>query len=251
MHLSYSDKELQMELRAIYDHENQIFGPEFLQIISQINKSALELKNRLGIIDTSIVERSAEILNTVLYDSIEFSFWIYIIELKKYISWLFDHSINVAIISLFIANRINCDSKLLSHIALGGFLHDIGKISIPKEIILKPGKLDKSEMTLMQNHCKTGYSMVSNLGLSQESLNIILHHHERMDGSGYPFGLTGDKLSIGAKIAMIADSLDAMTSPRPYQQIKTTSEAIADLFSHKNIYCNELLNILPSFFCKK
>ena len=251
MHLTFSDKERQMKLRAIYDHESQVFGPEFLGIISQINRSALELKNRLGIVDASIVERSAEILNTVLYDSVELSFWIYVIELKRYIGWLFDHSINVALISLFIASRMNYDSKLMSHIALGGFLHDIGKISIPKEIILKPGKLDKNEMTLMQNHCRTGYSMVSNLGLSQESLNIILHHHERMDGSGYPFGLTGDKLSDGAKIAMIADSLDAMTSPRPYQQIKTASEAITDLFNYKNAYCNELLSILPSFFCKK
>lgn len=251
MYLTCSDNKKHIELSSIYDHETQVFGPEFLGIIDQINKSAFELKNRLGIVDTSIVERSAEILNTVLYDSIELSFWIYVIELKNYIKWIFDHSVNVALISLFIASRLNYDTKLLSDIALGGFLHDIGKISIPKEIILKPGKLDKSEMTLMQNHSKTGYCMVSNLGLSQESLNIILHHHERMDGSGYPYGIKGADLSKGAKIAMIADSLDAMTSPRPYQQTKTTSEAIADLFSHKNAYCNEILNILPPFFCKK
>ena len=117
----------------------------------------------------------------------------------------------------------------LRTIARGAFLHDIGKISTPDFVLLKPGKLDEHETGIMRAHCARGYEMVRKIPFLRAASEIVYAHQESFDGSGYPRGLKGDEIPLGARIFAIADTLDAITSDRPYRVGKPFSEARAEI----------------------
>jgi HD-GYP domain-containing protein (c-di-GMP phosphodiesterase class II) len=97
-------------------------------------------------------------------------------------------------------------------------LHDIGKLAIPDRILLKPGPLSEGERRIMQQHVQVGYDLVKGIEFLTDAAEIILTHHERCDGNGYPQGLKAADIPIGAKIFAVADTVDAMTSDRPYRR---------------------------------
>ncbi len=130
------------------------------------------------------------------------------------------------VIAKAISHKYNLSDEFIEHVYLFSPLHDIGKIGIPDEILLKPGKLDDDEYTIMQTHVDKGVRIVEmilndfnlkNLADSRVLLNIVGCHHEFVDGSGYPKGLSGDQIPIEAKITTVADVLDALASKRPYK----------------------------------
>jgi putative two-component system response regulator len=127
------------------------------------------------------------------------------------------HSQRVTRYSLEIGQAMNCNEEELGEIALGASLHDIGKIGIPDAILLKPGKLDSEETEIMRRHVNISYDLVSQHQFLSHSAQIVLTHHEFYDGSGYPQGLIGTQIPVGARIFAVADTLDAMTSDRPYR----------------------------------
>ncbi|HTD96615.1 MAG TPA: HD domain-containing phosphohydrolase [Edaphobacter sp.] len=135
------------------------------------------------------------------------------------------HSKRVTAYTIALAQAMGLDSDELRVLARGAFLHDIGKIATPDSILLKPGRLDDHEKTIMREHCERGYEMVRKIPFLREAAEIVYTHQERFDGKGYPRGLKGEKIPLGARIFAIADALDAMTSDRPYR--KGTSFAIA------------------------
>jgi putative nucleotidyltransferase with HDIG domain len=135
------------------------------------------------------------------------------------------HSRRVTAYTIALAQAMGLESEELRTIARGAFLHDIGKIATPDNILLKPGKLSDEEMTIMKQHCERGYEMVRKIPFLREAAEIVYAHQERFDGTGYPRGLQGEQIPLGARIFAIADSLDAMTSDRPYR--KGTSFAAA------------------------
>ncbi len=102
-------------------------------------------------------------------------------------------------------------------LAMGAWLHDIGKLAIPDAVLLKPGALTKEERTIIQGHAQIGYDLVKRIPFLAEAAEIILTHHERWDGSGYPRGLKRLAIPLKARIFAVADTLDAMTSDRPYR----------------------------------
>jgi len=102
-------------------------------------------------------------------------------------------------------------------IARGAFLHDIGKMAIPDAILRKPGALDPEEIAIMQEHCYRGYQILKRIPFLTEASEIVYAHQEKYDGTGYPRGLKGDQIPLGARIFSVADTLDAMTSDRPYR----------------------------------
>ena len=128
------------------------------------------------------------------------------------------HSRRVTAYTIALAQAMGLDSEELRVIARGAFLHDIGKIATPDNILLKPGKLNAEEMTIMREHCERGYEMVRKIPFLREAAEIVFSHQERFDGTGYPRGLQGEKIPLGARIFAIADTLDAMTSDRPYRK---------------------------------
>jgi len=104
-------------------------------------------------------------------------------------------------------------------------LHDIGKMAIPDDILRKPGKLTEDEMAIMKEHCFRGYKIISRIPFLSEAAEIVYSHQERYDGLGYPRGLKGDEIPLGARMFSIADTLDAMTSDRPYRPAQSFQAA--------------------------
>ena len=127
------------------------------------------------------------------------------------------HSRRVTAYTIALAREVGLDAGQLHTIARGAFLHDIGKIATPDAILLKPGKLTPDEIAIMREHCTRGYEMVRKIPFLLEASEIVHAHQESFDGSGYPRGLRGEAIPLGARIFAIADTLDAMTSDRPYR----------------------------------
>ena len=139
------------------------------------------------------------------------------------------HSERVGLITEAIAKKMNLDKQQISEARVAGFLHDIGKIGIDEKILNKEGKLDKNEWEIMKLHCMKGAGILENTIEFRELSDIILSHHERLDGSGYPNGLKAEEIPIISKIIGVADSYDAMTHDRPYRKKMTHDEAIQEL----------------------
>ncbi|HEV2423348.1 MAG TPA: HD domain-containing phosphohydrolase [Terriglobia bacterium] len=127
------------------------------------------------------------------------------------------HSRRVTHYSLELARALHCPPEDMRSIYRGSALHDIGKIAIPDAILLKPDRLSAEETVVMQTHVRVGYELVCRIAFLSPAAQIVLTHHERWDGTGYPQGLRGIEIPIGSRIFAIADTLDAMTSDRPYR----------------------------------
>lgn len=128
------------------------------------------------------------------------------------------HSQRVCRYSLEIARALGWSDKQLDGLARGAYLHDIGKLGIPDGILLKPGPLSADERTVMQRHVEIGFNLVADIPFLAGAAEIILTHHERYNGSGYPCGLKGNDILPSSRIFAIADSFDAITSDRPYRR---------------------------------
>jgi putative nucleotidyltransferase with HDIG domain len=128
------------------------------------------------------------------------------------------HSERVMNFSALLAGKLGIRGVELEQLAKGALLHDIGKIGITDNILLKPGKLDDSEWVDMRKHPQIGYAILSEIAFLKGPAEIILSHHERYDGGGYPKGLKGEQIPIGSRIFALVDTLDAMTSDRPYRK---------------------------------
>jgi putative nucleotidyltransferase with HDIG domain len=111
----------------------------------------------------------------------------------------------------------------------GALLHDIGKIGVPDNVLRKPGALSESEWTLMKRHPEHGARIIAQIPFLEEVSRIVRHHHERWDGKGYPDGLAGEAIPLGARIFAVADSFDAMTSDRPYRRAMSVEDACAEV----------------------
>jgi putative nucleotidyltransferase with HDIG domain len=135
------------------------------------------------------------------------------------------HSRRVTVFTHHIATAMNLSEDKIRVIARGAFLHDIGKMAIPDAILRKPGALTPDEQEIMRSHCKYGYDMLRKISFLTEAAEIVYAHQERYDGSGYPRGLKGSEIVMGARIFAIADALDAITSDRPYRSAQTINLA--------------------------
>jgi putative nucleotidyltransferase with HDIG domain len=127
------------------------------------------------------------------------------------------HSKRVTAFTIAIARAMGLTAGQIRVIARGAFLHDIGKMAIPDAILRKPGALDPEEVAIMREHCYRGYQILKRIPFLSEAAEIVYSHQEKYDGTGYPRGLKGDEIPLGARIFSVADTLDAMTSDRPYR----------------------------------
>jgi putative nucleotidyltransferase with HDIG domain len=135
------------------------------------------------------------------------------------------HCQRVTAFTITIAKAMNVDKASLRHIARGAFLHDIGKMGVPDQILRKPGPLTKEERDIMRRHCEIGYAVLERIPFLKEAAEIVLSHQEFYDGTGYPRGLKGQEIPLGARIFAVADTLDAMISDRPYRKALPISAA--------------------------
>ncbi len=150
-----------------------------------------------------------------------------IFNLKKHDEYTYHHSVSVAVIAVAIGMELGFDEKTLRDLALSGMLHDIGKVTIPVEIINKPARLTNREFDVIKTHpINAGVHLVKRNFVNENTFKGIVFHHERWDGTGYPNGLDGDKIPLFARIITVADVYDALTSNRPYRTPMQPSEAI-------------------------
>jgi putative two-component system response regulator len=143
------------------------------------------------------------------------------------------HSLRVVSFTLKLAEFMQIsDQNTLKIYEYGALLHDIGKIGIPDAILRKPEDLTAAEWQIMKKHPSIGYNLLRRIKFLETSAQIVLHHHEAFDGSGYPDGLSGDNIPLGARIFNIADAIDAITSDRPYQKALPFETAASELRKH-------------------
>src|SRR5271156_6364160 len=135
------------------------------------------------------------------------------------------HCQRVTAFTITIARAMDVDKGLLRQIARGAFLHDIGKMGVPDQILRKPGPLTADEREIMRRHCQIGFAVLERIPFLKEAAEIVLAHQECYDGSGYPRGLKGEQIPLGARIFAVADTLDAMISDRPYRKAMPISAA--------------------------
>ena len=139
------------------------------------------------------------------------------------------HQERVAKISVAIAKRMEMQEHQIEGLRLGASIHDIGKLAIPAELLTKPSRLSDIEYAMIKTHAEAGANIMRNIKFPWPILEIVSQHHERIDGSGYPLGLTGDEMTIEAKIVAVADVFEAMSSHRPYRPSLGTESAVEEL----------------------
>jgi PAS domain S-box-containing protein len=139
------------------------------------------------------------------------------------------HQQRVAELARLVGENIGLAEDMVERLYLNGLLHDIGKISIPTSILTKPGELSEEEWALIRAHTKQGYNILKDANLPWPVADVALQHHERLDGSGYPDGITGDKLSMEVSILAVCDVVEAMSSHRPYRPARTTTDILKEL----------------------
>ena len=141
-------------------------------------------------------------------------------------SYTYGHSARVSLYAGLLGERIGLDPWPLAVVRRGGLFHDFGKIAIRDRVLLKPGRLTEAEYAEIKQHPRKGRDLLSNMKTLSHALEIVAHHHERMDGSGYPDGLAGESIPITARITSVADVFDALTTARVYRGALPRDEAL-------------------------
>jgi HD-GYP domain-containing protein (c-di-GMP phosphodiesterase class II) len=139
------------------------------------------------------------------------------------------HSGRVASYTRTTAVRLGLNDTAIDEVVMAALMHDIGKIGVPDHVLLKPGKLTSEEFAQIKKHPELGWMALKNMNDFKSISLVVLHHHERFDGYGYPAGLEGNEVPLGSRIIAVADSFDAMTTNRPYRQAMSQFTAVEEL----------------------
>jgi HD-GYP domain-containing protein (c-di-GMP phosphodiesterase class II) len=189
-------------------------------IQSIANRASLNIENRL--------------LYESLYTNLLSTFQSLVASIQARDYYTEEHSIRVKDVVIRTAEAMNCTPSEIESLKIAATLHDIGKISIPDDILLKPGRLTAYEFDVIKNHPVIGENILRPLPILDTERLIIRHHHERWDGNGYPDGLSGSNIPFFSRILTVADAFDAMTNNRPYRKAMEIDAAVAELKRNVN-----------------
>jgi len=209
---------------------NQVFG---VLTIRKKEYGVQFSKKELDYIQTLTKRASLNVENKVLYESLyrnlidTFKSLVASIQVRDF--YTEEHSYRVMDRVINMAKSMGCSNEDIESVRIAGMLHDIGKIAIPDRILLKPDKLTDYEYKVIKSHPGVGENILKSVMLLDKERQIILHHHERYDGKGYPDGLAGDNIPFLSRLLAIADSFDAMTNNRPYRKSMSVDDAIKEL----------------------
>jgi len=182
---------------------------------------------------------AAAIENTRLYEKLERSYLSTIVTLSGVVEakdlYTDKHMKDIAEYSVEIAKKLGLSEKDIENIRKAALLHDLGKVSVPDNILMKEGKLTEDEMEIIKRHPSTGAKMIEQVEPLRQAREIVKHHQECYDGSGYPDGLKGEDIPLGARIVAVADAFGAMTTTRPYRKALSVAQAIAELREYSGI----------------
>jgi response regulator RpfG family c-di-GMP phosphodiesterase len=241
---------------GVFDYIPKPFNvPEILSIIDksiQRRKLNLKVKEMLGtcfnqqllkepVVDSDFpLEKETRGITDCKWDDINLSDTQSCLEFAKVLAYTLEekdpytsgHSERVCYYSDFISKRLSLSPKERSELQIASYLHDIGKIGISNRFINKKGTLTPTDWAVIKQHTKKSIELLIPLNLSSNIISYIQHHHERYDGAGYPDGLTGEQIPLGARIIAISDSYDSMTSDRPYRKPLTNGDAKSELLKN-------------------
>jgi putative two-component system response regulator len=197
---------------------------------------AIEKKNYQESLEFKVMEQTAQIRKTMntLSSAYDNTLTALVKALDAREKEVGSHSERVMNFAAFLGEKRGIVGRELQELSKGALLHDIGKIGISDNILLKPGKLDDGEWIEMRKHPQIGYAILSEIDFLKTPAEIILSHHERFDGTGYPNQLKGEQIPIGARIFAVVDTLDAMTSDRPYRKALPFDQAVAEIIKHRS-----------------
>lgn len=201
-------------------------------------KTHLELKRHRDNLDDLVKERTAKLQRILeqTVDALKFS-----VEMRD--PYTSGHQERVSQLACAIADCMGFSEEYIEGIRIAGRVHDIGKISIPAEILTKPGKLNEIEFRLIKEHSQVSYEILKNIEFPRPVAKIVLQHHERMDGTGYPLELKGKDILMEARIISVADVVEAMSNHRPYRPSLGMEKALEEIAKNKNIlYDPEVAN---------
>ncbi|MBN1690685.1 MAG: HD-GYP domain-containing protein [Dehalococcoidia bacterium] len=192
--------------------------------------------------------QSYEVLNKTFDDTIQaFST---IVEIKD--RYTAGHQIRVARIAEAIAREMNLNDEQVRVTRIAGIIHDIGKIYIPADILSRPGRLSNLEFEIIKTHSQYGYDILKTINFPWPIAQIVLQHHEKLDGSGYPNGLKGDDILLYTRILTVADVVEAMASHRPYRASLGIDKALEEISNNKGTsYDSDVVNACVSLFTEK
>lgn len=201
-------------------------------------------------VNTVLLENVNKLSEKILYSLVTSQkFLTNILDLKMYDEYTYHHSLSVSILSISIGLALNFNNQELSELSLCSILHDIGKTQIPIGLISKPDRLSHDEFEIVKEHSRLGAEYIKKSSLITTKIyNGILSHHERYDGNGYPFRISGENIPLFGRIISIADVYDAITSNRPYRKSATPSEAIEYIMGGNGVLFDP--NIVSAFLKK-
>jgi putative nucleotidyltransferase with HDIG domain len=166
-----------------------------------------------------------------------------VVRLKSKDEYTYLHSVAVAALMINFGRHLELDEAVVRDLGMAGLLHDIGKMAIPDAILNKPGPLTDAEFDLVRHHAERGHELLVRSGdVPEIALDVCLHHHEKIDGTGYPHGLAGDQISLYARMGAICDVYDAITSSRAYKEAWNPGDALARMIEWRGHFDEELLS---------
>ena len=241
---NYINRIQQMDIMGLYVFEDDEITEHTPTVSEQTRLKAIKSLKRLNIDDcifiaNNIVEEIRESESMIVET----------INLSTYDNYTYTHSVNVDILSVILGVACGLTDDELKKLSQAALLHDVGKTCVPIEILNKPGKLNEEEWEEMRKHPRYGYNMLKdNHDVSSVTRNAILSHHENEDGSGYPRGLTADRIHLFAKIIHIADVYDALTTKRIYKDAMNPADALEYLMANADrLFDRQLLTIFMEY----
>lgn len=230
----YRKRLLELGINYIYVVDRKSEGIEVNDIIHQkIRRESkrrvkrlmnnISLNRRIGF--KKIHKSVNDIIDNIIGDE---NLLVNIVDIKNHDDYTFSHSVNVAVLSIMIGIFLGYDRARLKKLGIGSMLHDIGKVFIPKEILNKPGRLTEEEYEIMKEHPRLGFDFLKKykIDICATSRNIVLSHHEKYDGSGYPNKRENEDIHQFSRIVAVADVFDALTSDRVYRKKWPVNEVI-------------------------
>lgn len=244
----YSDNEIEDIIKPeIRQKAIKTVKESFESFAAYIENDGIKGKGGILPLKNEFIENINKVVNEILNEILaKRNVLINLVDIKSMDNYTYEHSVNVIVLSLILGLELNMPKDRLFMLAVGAMLHDIGKVFIPKAILMKEDKLTDIEYNIIKSHPTKGYEYLKrDDGISPLSKIIILQHHERVDGTGYPDGLCRDKIHEFSRITSIVDVYDALTSDRPYRMAMPPNEAIEYIMGSADRYFD--LNMVNAF----
>lgn len=222
-----------------------------VQAMLRIKKSEDKLRQERDVLEKIVQERTIELRESLegVERLLEQTIQVLANTVETKDPYTAGHQHRTAHIATSIGSAMNLDPDVQKAIYMAAMIHDIGKINIPSEILNKPGKINETEFSLIKEHPVIGCQIIQPIEFPWPIDTIILQHHERLDGSGYPNGLKGDDILLEAKILGVSDVMEAMWSHRPYRAAKSIQDTISELEDFKGIrYDPEVVDVALGLF---